>query len=165
MVPAVLTPHPGEMARLTGLSVAEVQADRLGAARKYAAEWNANVLLKGAPSIVAAPDGRAAISPFTNPALATAGTGDVLSGTIAGFIAQGVEPFDAACLGLYVGGLAGQALRGELGSAGVIAGDLLPAIPRAMRDLRGEGRQESLSGGRPDLLQMLQSAAAEPQQQ
>jgi NAD(P)H-hydrate epimerase len=162
-VPAILTPHPGEMARLTGLSVAEMQADRLGAARKYAGEWNLNVLLKGAPSIVAAPDGRAAISPFTNPALATAGTGDVLSGAIAGFIAQGVGPFDAACLGLYVGGLAGQALREELGSAGVIAGDLLPAIPRAMRDLRGEARPEPVSGGRPDLLKILQSAASEQQ--
>jgi NAD(P)H-hydrate epimerase len=160
-VPAVLTPHPGEMSRLAGLSVAEVQADRLGTARTYAAEWDAHVLLKGAPSIVAAPDGRAAVSPFTNPALATGGSGDVLSGTIAGFIAQGVAPFDAACLGLYVGGLAGQRLREEMGSAGVIAGDLLPLIPLAMRDLRGESRPESLAAGRPDLLQMLQSASGQ----
>ncbi|HEY5640555.1 MAG TPA: NAD(P)H-hydrate dehydratase [Dehalococcoidia bacterium] len=160
-VPAVLTPHPGEMSRLTGLSVAEVQADRLGAARKYAAEWGLHVLLKGAPSIVAAPDGRAAVSPFTNPALATGGTGDVLSGTIAGFIAQGADPFDAACLGLYVGGLAGQRLREEMGSAGAIAGDLLPLIPAAMRELRGESRPEALGGGRPDLLQMLQSASGQ----
>lgn len=160
-VPAVLTPHPGEMARLTGLSVAEVQADRLGTARKFAAEWGMHVLLKGAPSIVAAPDGRAAVSPFVNPAFATAGSGDVLSGTIAGFIAQGVDPFGAACLGLYVGGLAGQRLRGEMGSAGVIAGDLLPVIPLAMRDLRGESRPESSAGARPDLLQMLQSASGQ----
>jgi NAD(P)H-hydrate epimerase len=160
-VPAVLTPHPGEMSRLTGLSVAEVQADRLGTARKYAAEWGTHVLLKGAPSVVAAPDGRAAVSPFTNPALATGGTGDVLSGTIAGFIAQGVDLFGAACLGLYVGGLAGQRLRDEMGSAGAIAGDLLPLIPLAMRDLRGESRPEALGGGRPDLLQMLQSASGQ----
>ena len=159
--PALLTPHPGEFARLTGLSVAEVQADRLGHARKYAAEWGVCVLLKGAPSIVAAPDGRAAISPFANPALATGGTGDVLAGLIAGYIAQGADPFDAACLGLYVGGLAGQALRAELGSAGVIASDLLPAIPRAMRHLRGESRPEPISQARPDLLQMLQSSPAE----
>ncbi len=160
-VPAVLTPHPGEMSRLTGLSVAEVQADRLGTARKFAAEWGTHVLLKGAPSVVAAPDGRAAVSPFSNPALATAGSGDVLSGTIAGFIAQGVDPFGAACLGLYVGGLAGQRLRDEMGSAGAIAGDLLPLIPLAMRDLRGESRPESPGGGRPDLMQMLQSASGQ----
>jgi len=160
-VPVVLTPHPGEMSRLTGLSVAEVQADRLGTARKCAAEWGTHVLLKGAPSVVAAPDGRAAVSPFTNPVLATGGSGDVLSGTIAGFIAQGVDPFDAACLGLYVGGLAGQRLRDEMGSAGVIAGDLLPLIPLAMRDLRGESRPASSAGARPDLLQMLQSASAQ----
>ena len=160
-IPAVLTPHPGEMSRLTGLSVAAVQADRLGTARKYAAEWSMHVLLKGAPSIVAAPDGRAALSPFVNPAFATAGSGDVLSGTIAGFIAQGVDPFDAACLGLYVGGLAGQRLRDEMGSAGVIAGDLLPLIPLAMRDLRGESRPQPSAGTRPDLLQMLQSASGQ----
>ncbi len=160
-LPAILTPHPGEMARLTGLSVAEVQADRLGTARKYAAEWGLNVLLKGAPSVVSAADGRAAVSPFVNPAFATAGSGDVLSGTIAGFIAQGVDPFDAACLGLYVGGLAGQRLRDEMGSAGVIAGDLLPLIPLAMRDLRGESRPQPSAGTRPDLLQMLQSASGQ----
>jgi len=163
-VPVVLTPHPGEMSRLTGLSVAEVQTDRLGTARKFAAEWGAHVLLKGAPSVVVAPDGRAAVSPFTNPALATAGTGDVLSGTIAGFIAQGADPFAAACLGLYVGGLAGQRLRDEMGSAGAIAGDLLPLIPLAMRDLRGESRPAAAAGVRPDLLQMMQSAGdAQPQ--
>ncbi|MEX0682940.1 MAG: NAD(P)H-hydrate dehydratase [Dehalococcoidia bacterium] len=161
-LPALLTPHPGEFARLTGLSVPEVQADRLGLARKYAAEWGVYILLKGAPSLVAAPDGRAAISPFTNPALATGGTGDVLGGMIAGYIAQGADPFTAACLGLYVGGLAGQSLRDELGSAGVIAGDLLPAIPRAMRDLRGEAKPASLSNAHPDILQMLHLATPEP---
>ncbi len=157
-VPAILTPHPGEMSRLTGLSVADVQADRLGTARRFASEWGMHVLLKGAPSVVTAPDGRAAISPFTNPVFATGGSGDVLSGTIAGFIAQGADPFAAACLALYVGGLAGQRLRQEMGSAGVIAGDLLPLVPLAMRDLRGESRPEAPGGPRPDLLQMLQSA-------
>ncbi|MEO6197504.1 MAG: NAD(P)H-hydrate dehydratase, partial [Dehalococcoidia bacterium] len=97
--PVILTPHPGEFARLTGLSIAEVQADRLGLARTYAAEWGVTVLLKGAPSIVTAPDGRARINAFSNPGMATGGTGDVLAGTIAGFSAQGVEPFEAACLG------------------------------------------------------------------
>lgn len=153
--PAILTPHPGEMARLTGLSVAEVQADRLGLARKYAAEWNAVVLLKGAPTIVAAPDGRARINPFTNPVMATGGTGDVLAGMIAGFVAQGVEPFDAACLAIYVSSWAGEMLRQEIGSAGMLAGDLAAALPRAMKDLRGEGGSARSAPQRDDILQML----------
>ncbi|HUF52567.1 MAG TPA: NAD(P)H-hydrate dehydratase [Dehalococcoidia bacterium] len=161
-VPALLTPHPGEFARLTGLTVAEVQADRLKLARQQAEKWGAHVLLKGAPSIVVAPDGRAAISPFVNPVMATGGTGDVLGGMIAGYIAQGVDVFEAASLALYVGGLAGQTLRRAMGAAGAIAGDLLLEIPRAMRELRGEARTESPAGGRPDLLAMLQQAAAEP---
>jgi NAD(P)H-hydrate epimerase len=156
-VPAVLTPHPGEFARLTNLDIADVQADRLALARRYADKWGVIVLLKGAPSIVAAPDGRARINPFTNPALATGGTGDVLGGTIAGFLAQGVEPFDAACLGLYVNSWAGELLRQDLGSAGILASDLARALPRAMRDLRGEGTpSRSSSAGRADILQMLQ---------
>ena len=156
-LPAILTPHPGEMARLTGLSVEEVQADRLATARKYAADWGAIVLFKGAPTIVAAPDGRAAINPFTNPGMATGGTGDVLGGAIAGFVAQGVDPYDAACLGLYVSSWAGEIVRKELGSAGMLAGDVAQALPRALKDLRGEGGREPPAGGaiRDDLLAML----------
>ncbi len=161
-VPAILTPHPGEFARLTGLTIEEVQADRLALARKYAAEWGAVVLLKGAPSIVAAADGRSRINPFTNPGLATGGTGDVLAGTIAGFVAQGVEPFDAASLGLYVDSWAGELVRQELGSAGMLAGDVAQALPRAMRDLRGEGGPSRTTGARPDILQMLQNVPTEP---
>jgi NAD(P)H-hydrate epimerase len=155
-VPTVLTPHPGEFSRLTGMSIENVQADRLGNARRFAEEWGVIVLLKGAPSVVAAPDGRSAISAFTNPGLASGGTGDVLAGTIAGYVAQGVEPFDAACLGLYIGGLAAEEVRRELGSAGMLAGDLLLAIPRAMRDLRGESpRAPPAAPGGADLLAML----------
>lgn len=154
--PTVLTPHPGEMARLTGLSIAEVQANRLALARKYAAEWGVTVLLKGAPSIVAAPDGRARINAFSNPGMATGGTGDVLAGTIAGFVAQGVAPFEAACLGLYVSSWAGEMVRKEVGSAGMLAGDVAATLPKAMRDLRGEGAAERASGpGREDLMAML----------
>jgi hydroxyethylthiazole kinase-like uncharacterized protein yjeF len=156
-VPAILTPHPGEFSRLTALDIADVQADRLALARRYADKWGVTVLLKGAPTIVAAPDGRARINAYTNPGLATGGTGDVLAGTIAGFIAQGVEPFDAACLGLFVGTLAGELVRQELGSAGMLASDVAHAIPRAMRDLRGEGPPSRSGGaGRADILQMLQ---------
>ena len=155
-VPAILTPHPGEFARLTNLDIADVQADRLALARRYADKWGVVVLLKGSPSIVAAPDGRARINPYTNPGLATGGTGDVLAGTVAGFVAQGVEPFDAACLGLFVGSLAAEMVRQELGSAGMLASDVAAALPRAQRDLRGEAPARPSGAGRSDILQMLQ---------
>lgn len=155
-VPVILTPHPGEFARLTGLDPTDVQADRLALARRFADKWGVIVLLKGAPSIVAAPDGRARINAYTNPGLATGGTGDVLAGVIAGFVAQGVDPFDAACLGLFVGSLAGELVRQELGSAGMLASDVAHALPSAMRDLRGESPPSRSAGGRSDILQMLQ---------
>ncbi|MEO8456209.1 MAG: NAD(P)H-hydrate dehydratase [Chloroflexota bacterium] len=154
-VPTIITPHPGEFSRLTGLTVAEIQANRLGLARKYAEQWNVIVLLKGAPSVVAAPDGRARLNAFSNPGLATGGTGDVLGGMIAGFVAQGVESFDAACLALYVGSWAGEMVRQELGSAGMLASDVAHTIPRAMRDLRGEAGPSRTSAGRTDILEML----------
>jgi NAD(P)H-hydrate epimerase len=162
-VPAIMTPHPGEMARLTSLSIADVKADRLAIARKYAAEWNAMVLLKGAPTIVAAPDGRARINAFTNPGMATGGTGDVLAGAIAGFVAQGVEPFDAACLGLYVSSWAGELVRQELGSAGMLAGDVALALPLALKDLRGEGGSARGGPQRDDILSMLTRGMAQEQ--
>jgi NAD(P)H-hydrate epimerase len=133
--PCVLTPHPGEMARLCRLSTQEVNADRLGLARGRAAEWEQVVLLKGAYTVVAAPDGRAVILPFANPGLASGGTGDVLAGAIVGLLAQGVAPFAAAVLGGYVHGLAGELARQTLGEAGMVAGDLLPQLPEAMRRL------------------------------
>ncbi len=131
----ILTPHPGEMARLCRLSTQEVNADRLGLARSRAAEWEQVVLLKGAYTIVAAPDGRAVILPFANPGLASGGTGDVLAGAIVGLLAQGVAPFAAAILGGYVHGLAGELARQTLGEAGMVAGDLLPQLPEAIRRL------------------------------
>jgi NAD(P)H-hydrate epimerase len=136
--PAVLTPHPGELSRLSGLPTADIQADRLSVARRYAAEWGVTLALKGANTIVAAADGRARISPFANPGLASGGTGDVLAGVITGLLAQGLRPFEAASLGVYLHGLAAEDVRRELGSAGMLAGDLLPALPRAMKELRGE---------------------------
>ncbi len=137
--PAVLTPHPGEMARLRGATVAQVQEDRLHAALAAAAEWRHVVVLKGAHTVVAAPDGRAAISPHANPLLATAGTGDVLAGVVAGLIAQGADPFDAAGCGVYLHGLAAEEIGEELGDRGMLAGDLLGALPRVIRTVR-EGR-------------------------
>src|SRR3990167_8736551 len=89
----ILTPHPGEMARLTGLTVQKIQLDRVNIAKLYAKKWNKIVVLKGANTVIASPAGEMAISPFANPALATAGTGDVLAGVIAGFLAQGLDCF------------------------------------------------------------------------
>ncbi|MHB8514745.1 MAG: NAD(P)H-hydrate dehydratase [Dehalococcoidia bacterium] len=135
----ILTPHPGEMARLLGGGIAEVQDDRLNVALRAAGQWNQTVALKGAHTVVASPDGRAALSPHANPLLASAGTGDVLAGAIAGLAAQGMAPFEAAASGVYLHGMAAEELREELGDRGLLASDLLPVIPRAIRILR-EGR-------------------------
>ena len=137
--PLVLTPHPGEMARLRASSVDAVQDDRLGVALAAAAECHQIVVLKGAHTVVAAPDGRAAISPYANPLLATAGTGDVLAGVIAGLLVQGVPPFEAAACGVYIHAQAAEEIGEELGDRGMLAGDLLPQIPRAVRTIR-EGK-------------------------
>jgi hydroxyethylthiazole kinase-like uncharacterized protein yjeF len=132
LVPAhsILTPHPGEMARLVGeeMDREAILADRWGVARRMAAEWNQVVVLKGAFTVVAAPDGRVAVSPFANPGLASGGTGDVLAGAIVGLLAQGLAPFDAAMAGVYLHGLAAELVRSEFISAGMVASDLLPAL-------------------------------------
>ena len=133
---SVLTPHPGEHARLTGRSVADIQADRLSSARDAAAAWRQVVVLKGAYTIVAAPDGRVAVSPYANPALATAGTGDVLAGAIAGLLGQGLPPYEAACCGVYLHAAAAEGLKPDFGDAGLLASDLLPELPRTLRELR-----------------------------
>ena len=132
----ILTPHPGEMSRLTGLKVSEIEADRLGVAQQMAEKWGQVVLLKGAYTVIANPEGRVVINPFANPGLATAGSGDVLAGAIVGFLAQGLAPFNAAVAGAYVHGLAGELVRQELGGAGMVAGDLLPILPKVIKLLR-----------------------------
>jgi len=136
---SILTPHPGEMSRLTGLTVREIEADRLGVARQMAERWRQVVILKGAYTAIADPEGRVVINPFANPGLATAGSGDVLAGAIVGFLAQGLAPFDAAVAGAYVHGLAGELVRKELGRAGMVAGDLLPVLPKVLKLLRQGG--------------------------
>lgn len=129
---AVLTPHPGEMARLSQLEMEAIQADRIGVACAKAAEWNCVVVLKGAYTVVAGPDGHTVVIPVATDALATAGTGDVLSGCIAGFVSQGLESFDAAVVGAYVHAIAGR-LAGEGGAArSTMAGDVLAALPHAL---------------------------------
>jgi len=140
----VLTPHAGEFARLRAGSGhdpaddGDLNADdeaRARAAAAAAGEWQQVVVLKGARTVIAAPDGNLAVAPFENPAMASGGTGDVLSGTIGALLAQGLDAFDAACLGVYLHGLAGDAVRERVGDAGLLAGDLPDALPIGRRRL------------------------------
>jgi len=133
---AILTPHPGEMARLTRMSTPEVQSDRIGIAMESAECWRKIVVLKGAYTVVAFPDGSAMLSPFANAGLASAGTGDVLAGSITGLLSQGLLPQDVAALGVYLHGLAGERVRARLGDTGMVASDLLPELPLAIKALR-----------------------------
>ena len=133
---AIITPHPGELARLTGLSAAAINADRWTVARQCANEWNLVLLLKGAHTLIAAPDGGISVLPFKTDALSTAGAGDVLAGLIAGLRAQGLNAFDSARLGAYVHGSAGKIAAETIGSSrSVIAGDLLSAVGNAFAAL------------------------------
>ncbi len=134
--PAVLTPHPGEMSVLTGLSVEDIQKDRQGTAAKFARQWGHVVVLKGAFTVIASPDGRIVIIPVASPALARAGTGDVLAGCIVGLRAQGLEAFDAAVAGAWIHSQAGLYAADDLGTtASVVAGDLLGSISDVLSDL------------------------------
>ena len=134
--PAVLTPHPGEMSALTGLETAEIQADRLSIAERFAAEWGQVIVLKGAFTVIAAPDGRTMIIPVASSALARAGSGDVLAGLIAGLRAQGMEAFEAAAAGAWIhaqAGLLAAEMQGN--TATVLAGDLLNVLPDVLEQL------------------------------
>jgi hydroxyethylthiazole kinase-like uncharacterized protein yjeF len=141
---SVLTPHAGEFARLRAGSGRHPEADgdliddddaRVVAARDAAMTWGQVVVLKGARTVIAAPDGSVSVAPFENPALATGGTGDVLSGTIGAFLAQGLAPYDAARLGVYIHGLAGEQVRERIGDAGLLASDLPDALAFARKRL------------------------------
>lgn len=136
--PAVLTPHVGEFARLFGMSPEAVEEDRVGLARKAAAETDCVVLLKGSRSVIASPEGEVRINPTGGPFLATGGTGDVLTGIVAALLARGVAPIDAASSGAYVHGLAGRIAGGRTGE-GTVAGDVARAVPEAVRQIT-EGR-------------------------
>ncbi len=140
--PAVVTPHPGEMARLTGVSASEIQANRVETARSSAGRWGLTVVLKGAFTVVADSDGRTAISPWASPVLGTAGTGDVLAGAIAGLLAQGSAPFEAACAGVYLHGSAAALAAVDHGDpeTGVLAGDVAEHLPAAIGIVRRGGR-------------------------
>ena len=132
----VLTPHPGEMSVLTGASVEEIQADRRAVAQGYASKWGHVVVLKGAFTLIAAPDGRLMTIPVASPALARAGTGDVLAGLIVGLRAQGLAAYDAAVAGAWIHAQAGLLAAEDLGStASVLAGDVLEAVSDVMAGL------------------------------
>jgi hydroxyethylthiazole kinase-like uncharacterized protein yjeF len=134
---AVMTPHSGEMSRLLDKPVAEIQQDRIETTRKAAVKWHKTLVLKGAYTVIASADGGVRVSPFANPGLSSAGTGDVLAGAIAGMAAQGLSLPDAAACGVYLQGIAGEMVKSELGEAGMLASDLLLALPKAIRQLKG----------------------------
>ena len=153
--PSVLTPHSGEFARLRAGSGREPADDgdlegddaaRATAARDAATAWRQVVVLKGAKTVIAAPDGRVAVAPFENPALASGGTGDVLAGTIGSLLAQHLAPYDAARLGVYLHGLAGDSVRDRLGDAGLLASDLPDPIAMARKRLAGVAERRKAGG-------------------
>jgi NAD(P)H-hydrate epimerase len=136
--PLVITPHAGELSRLTGIDKEVIGMERIDAARYVATELGLVVLLKGAPTVVAEPQGGVFVNPTGNEGLATAGSGDVLTGVIAGFMAQGVDPVPAACCGAYIHGLAADMLRENMGPYGFLAGDVRDMIPMAIASLLEE---------------------------
>jgi NAD(P)H-hydrate epimerase len=134
--PAVLTPHPGEMGVLTGLTVQQIQSNRLETALHYSQEWGHVIVLKGAFTVIASPDGQAAVLPIASPALARAGSGDVLAGLITGLLAQGVPAFEAAIAGAWIHAAGGLRAAAALGStASVLAGDILDYAVDEIADL------------------------------
>jgi len=156
--PSVLTPHSGEFARLRAASGVVAGADgdlihddgaRAAAAADAAGRWGQVVVLKGARTVVAAADGRAAVAPFANPGLASGGTGDVLAGTIGSLLAQGCPAYDAARLGVYLHGAAGEAVRARIGDAGLLASDLPLEIARARHRLAVRRKGSRIGFGVP----------------
>jgi NAD(P)H-hydrate epimerase len=126
---AILTPHPGEMARLSGKSVEAIQADRIGEAREFARRFGVVLVLKGARTVIAEPGGAVYVNPLAHPVLASGGMGDVLTGMIAGWLAQGVPLLPAACLGVYFHGAAGARLAERRGTQGILASEVADCLP------------------------------------
>ncbi len=143
--PLVITPHPGEMGRLLGVPAAEVQAGRLEIAERTAAEWGCTVVLKGARTLVAAPEKVTYINPTGNPGMATGGTGDVLTGMIAGLLAQGLPPERAAAAAVYLHGRAGDLAAAARGQMSLVAGDILEYLPAAVKELEPGNQSAGLT--------------------
>ncbi len=135
--PLILTPHPGEMARLLGGTTREVQGDRIGVSKRFAQQYGVVLVLKGSRTVIADPSGRVFINPTGNPGMASGGTGDILTGMIGGLLAQGVEPLEAAKLGVYLHGLCGDLAEREMGQVCLLATDLLKQLPRAIKEVLG----------------------------
>ena len=133
--PVVLTPHPGEMSRLAGISTADVQADRIGVSLKFAREHGVYVILKGARSLVSCPDGKAFVNTTGNPGMAAGGMGDVLTGITGGFLAQGMSAESACKLGVFAHAAAGDRAASERGEAGITASDLADALPAVIKNI------------------------------
>jgi len=133
--PSVITPHPGELARLLGVKTKAIQRNRLQIARKFAKRYKRVLVLKGERTIVASPDGKQYINNTGNPGMASGGTGDVLTGVIAGLIGQGIDVFEAAKIGVYVHGLAGDLAVREKGERSLKATDLLNKLPQAFKKI------------------------------
>ncbi|MFC1820852.1 NAD(P)H-hydrate dehydratase [Thermodesulfobacteriota bacterium] len=131
----ILTPHPGEMGRLTGLKSKDVQLDRLGVATRFVEDYGCYLVLKGARTLISEPGGGTYLNPTGNPALSSGGSGDVLTGIISGFLARGWPLGKAAIAGVYIHGMAADLLAEDMGEAGVLAGELLDVIPGLMDSL------------------------------
>ncbi len=142
----ILTPHPGEMGRLVNTTPADIQSDRIGHARGFAEKYRVTLVLKGARTVIARPDGHVYINSTGNSGMASAGMGDVLTGIIAGFMAQGYGPDEAARLGVYLHGDAADAVAREKGPMGYIAGDVMAALPDAMARLTTAGTKTAARG-------------------
>jgi len=136
--PVVVTPHPGEMSLLTGKSISEVQSNRVETARSFASQYGVHVVLKGAGTIVAMPNGVVYINTSGTPGMATGGVGDVLTGMIGGLLAQGCSPQAACCAGVYLHGRAGELAAEDRGEAGMIAGDVADYVAKAVIDVLEE---------------------------
>ena len=134
-VPVIITPHPGEMARLIDKPPKEIQKNRIECARNFAKEFQVHVVLKGAGTVIAHPNGIIFINPTGNPGMASGGMGDVLTGVIAGFIAQGYSPETAAHLGAYLHGSAADSLAEHIGPIGYLASEVMNAIPGEIKKL------------------------------
>ncbi|MFC1825340.1 NAD(P)H-hydrate dehydratase, partial [Thermodesulfobacteriota bacterium] len=130
--PTILTPHPGEMGRLIGVKSADLQNNRIDCSARFVDEWECHLVLKGARTLITDPDGTLHVNPTGNPALASGGTGDVLTGLIGGFLARGWPPATAAMGGVYLHGLAADLLAEEMGGTGILAGELLNVLPELM---------------------------------
>ncbi|MDD5559642.1 ADP/ATP-dependent (S)-NAD(P)H-hydrate dehydratase, partial [Candidatus Methylomirabilis sp.] len=147
-LPPILTPHPGELARLLGIDRDEVVRHRIPIAQKVATSFGVHLVLKGARTLIANPEGRVAINMTGNPGMATGGTGDVLTGLIAGLLAQGVSAGLTAQAAVYLHGLAGDLAAEAVGQEAMVASDLMAQIPEAIRQLKSRATAHELKAGR-----------------